>query len=359
MTMMHARMTPKKKLFLTRCYCSFWIAPSSTAFRPVIGGRRRRRWFFLPQEQRCDDSWNNGCNTRRFLSATTTPTTSGSPAVKSQKPLATNATELQMLSFYHFEPLPDPRACRDSLFESLQEIPGLRGTIYLASEGMNAQMAVPPEDLDTLLQVILTDMLFLDPFENNPPNLGDVVPIDTPTFDRLIVRIRDFVLRDGIPSDIEELDWSDDHPGPKLSPQEWYDEIVASSGNTATLLDCRNGYESDQGTFQGAIPLNTDTFQQSWDKIDQLTEELPRDEPLMIFCTGGIRCVKVGAYLKQHLGFSNVKRLQHGIIGYHQHWLDQEGNNDSVWEGENFLFDKRRFEEKEEEPTNYQLLVAE
>jgi predicted sulfurtransferase len=250
-----------------------------------------------------------------------------------------------MLSFYHFEPLPDPLACRDSLFESLQEIPGLRGTFYLASEGVNAQMAVPPEDLDTLLQVISTDMPW-DPFQNNPPNLSDVVPIDTPTFDRLIVRIRDFVLRDGIPSEIE-LDWSGPG-GPGLSPLEWHDGIV-SSGKTATLLDCRNGYESDQGTFQGSIPLDTDTFQESWDQIDQLTEDLPRDEPLRIFCTGGIRCVKVGAYLKQHLGFSNVKRLQHGIIGY-QHWLDQEGN-DSVWEGDNFLFDKRRFGEKAE-PTN-------
>ena len=195
--------------------------------------------------------------------------------------------------------------------------------------------------LDHLLDTISTVMPS-DPFSKLAPNLGDVVPIDMPTFNRLIVRTRDYVLRDGIPSDLStSLDWSD--PGPELSPQEWHDDIVQSKGKT-TLLDCRNTYESDQGSFQGAIPLDTESFQDSWDHIDEITKDLPREEPVMIFCTGGIRCVKVGAYMKQHLGFSNIKRLEHGIIGYQQ-WLEKEGKTEeeSVWEGENFLFDKRRF----------------
>lgn len=340
--MMPTRMHPTKKLLLATCY---WAAPLSTALAPgSIGGTRGQRCFFRQKEQ----GGYFFSSSARFLSEIAS-VTSGSPAIKSQKPTPTNDTELQMLSFYHFEPLTDLLACRDSLFESLHVIPGLRGTIYLASEGVNAQMAVPPgKDLESLIGILSTHMPW-DPFQENPPNFGDIVPIETPTFDRLIVRIRDFVLRDGIPAEIgESLDWTDS--GPELSPEEWLDEVVNDNGDAAvTLLDCRNGYESDQGTFERAIPLETDTFQQSWNQIDQLTKELPRDEPLMIFCTGGIRCVKVGAYLKQHLGFSNVKRLQHGIIGYQQ-WADRNvGEEASVWKGENFLFDKRRFGEEEEE----------
>jgi predicted sulfurtransferase len=271
--------------------------------------------------------------------------TGGSSAVLSQKPLPTDSTELQMLSFYHFEHLPDPLQARDELFESVQYIPGLRGTFYLAREGINAQLAVPPgEPLDSLLEVCSTVLPF-DPFASKTPNLGDVVNIETPTFNRLIVRVRDYILRDGIPNEIgESLDWSD--AGPELSASEWHDQV---KNDQAVLIDCRNLYESEQGTFQGAIPLGTDTFQDSWEKLDQITADLPRDAPVHIFCTGGIRCVKVGAYMKQHLNFSDVRRLEHGIIGYEKILEEHPEMGSSTFQGDNFLFDKRRFQENEEE----------
>ena len=111
-------------------------------------------------------------------------------------------------------------------------------------------------------------------------------------------------------------------------------------------------YESEEGTFVGATPLQTNTFQESWSKLDHMTKDHPKEKPLYIFCTGGIRCVKVGAYLKQQLGFDNVKRLKHGIIGYQQWLADNKNNNEmngSVWEGENFLFDKRHFSKSSSE----------
>ncbi len=108
-------------------------------------------------------------------------------------------------------------------------------------------------------------------------------------------------------------------------------------------------YESDEGTFHGAIPLGTNTFQESWEPLKELTRELDRNEPVHIFCTAGIRCVKVGAYLKQWLGFTDVRRLQHGVILGYQQWLADHPEGSSVWEGDNFIFDKRRFEEKIEE----------
>jgi UPF0176 protein len=224
-----------------------------------------------------------------------------------------------MLSFYHFEPLVDTPTIRDDLFDALAgNIPGIRGTIYVANEGINAQLAVPPDHLDQLVSVIVSTLPF-DPFKhtsNNGPNLGDVVPTNTPTFERLIVRTRDYILRDGISStsikDKKEsaddgncsnstlFDWTDS--GPELSPEKWHEELTAAAtaaqrkdGQTTgdegiIMLDCRNKYESDDGIFEGAVPLNTNTFQESWQKLDELTEHTRRDRPVYIYCTGGIRC---------------------------------------------------------------------
>ena len=247
--------------------------------------------------------------------ATTTIATGGPSAVRSQKPTNTTCTELQMLSFYHFDQLFEPVTdIRDSLFGAIQKIPGLRGTIYLASEGINAQLAVPPIHLAEFIkacqeQVVFADddasMLF-DEKDDNPPNLGVIVPIETPTFNRLIVRTRDYVLRDGINTKIHKtLDWSD--AGIELKPEEWQNVLTTGKQqeeesvnnnnmqqqHQPILLDCRNDYESNEGTFENAIPLNTNTFQDSWDVLDDITKDIPRDQDLQIFCTGGIRCVKV------------------------------------------------------------------
>jgi UPF0176 protein len=257
-----------------------------------------------------------------------------------------------MLSFYRFAPIEDPVETRDSLFAAIATIPGLRGTIYIAPEGLNAQLAVPRgESLDTFLEVC-ESQLPVDVFAKNAPNLGDIVPITTNTFNRLIVRTRDAVLRDGLNKDDQEyLDWDD--AGMELTPAEWDKELREPSEESSSpllLLDCRNLYESARGSFSGATPLKTQVFQDSWQELEEETKNIDKDQPVHIFCTGGIRCVKVGSYLKQKLGFSNVRRLEHGIIGYErwarEHHVDKF---ESVWEGENFLFDKRRQAAKADE----------
>jgi predicted sulfurtransferase len=228
----------------------------------------------------------------------------GSVAVRSQQPTETPSLTLQMLSFYHFEPLSDPLKARDDLFHAIKTIPGLRGTAYLAHEGINAQLAVPPgHDLDLLVSKIKETLPF-NPFQNTHdgrPNLGDIVSIDTPTFQRLIVRTRDYILRDGINNDSDNdsdeenltFDWTDS--GPELSPEQWHEELSIVNDQRrrqqdVVMFDCRNMYESDEGTFEGAVPLNTNTFQESWDRLDELTENTPRETPVYIYCTGGIRC---------------------------------------------------------------------
>jgi predicted sulfurtransferase len=313
------------------------------------------------------------------------PTTVGSLAVRSQRPPTTPTNDtaaslLQMLSFYDFREISNPAQLRDDVFEELSHsIPGIRGTLYLAHEGMNGQFAVPVdymEDFRSICQELLQlncDQRF---------NLGDIVPLSTPTFEKFIVRTRNQILRDGGMRNIKNnnlvLDWKE--AGIELSPQEWDQELrrrqqqtqheqqdsSSSSQSSSTskmplILDCRNEYESSMGTFQSAIPLNTTTFSESWDVLNQLLayqkEEstVNKSDPVYIFCTGGVRCVKVGAYMKQVLGFTNVRRLEHGIIAYQKWWDDNSEKNDgddgsskgsdkrqSLWQGENFLFDQRR-----------------
>jgi predicted sulfurtransferase len=239
----------------------------------------------------------------------------------------------------------------------------LRGTVYIAKEGINAQFSVSVGDaLQNLLETFgEKGCLPFDTFAQNPPNLGTVVEGTVPTFDRLIVRTRDYILRDGIlpqkGDDDSVLDWSD--AGVELDAKDWDEQLRlgTTSDEKIQLLDCRNTYESDQGTFRSSTPLNTQTFSETWSLLDTQVESnsLDPNEPVYIFCTGGIRCVKVGAYLKQRLGFQDVRSLKHGIIGY-ERWANDErvlkendcGSNEEeedLWVGENFLFDKRRFAE--------------
>ena len=273
-----------------------------------------------------------------------TPITGSSAAICSQKPspYSVQAKYFQMLSFYTFRSMEDVDidTLRDKAFsEFYNEISGLRGTLYIADEGVNGQFAVPSDQL-TAFQNICENLLDITDL-----NIGDRVPLDTPTFEKLIVRTRNAILRDGIKL---TLDWN--NAGEELPPSKWHQEL--ENNPQALILDCRNDYESDQGTFQNAIPLNTTTFSESWEKLDAYimahnnhnddAKKKNSEDPVYIFCTGGIRCVKVGAYLKQKLGINHVKRLEHGIIGY-QKWQSESSDRPSLWEGENFLFDQRRF----------------
>ena len=295
------------------------------------------------------------------LSLSTTPDNSssstthyGSSAIKSIKPLpllCNDDIKLQLISFYRFIHIPDPNSLRDVVFERLCAIKGssLRGTVYVANEGINAQFAVPINDVDELLRIFRYDLPF-DTFEECPPNMGSLVDSNTPTFDRLIVRTRDCILRDGLnnkhSTDDDQLDWND--AGAELDASVWDMELRRQQQKNVQLLDCRNLYESNEGSFVSATPLNTNAFSETWSVIDdQVASQMIKPaEPVYIYCTGGIRCVKVGAYLRQRHGFDDVRRLKHGIIGY-ERWDAQrkteDGENSSpLWVGENFVFDKRR-----------------
>lgn len=162
-------------------------------------------------------------------------------------------------------------------------------------------------------------------------NLGETrANWDVLPFKKLVVKPRRFVLTDGLP---ERYDWNDN--GRALSPSEWHEELVEGQ---PVVIDCRNDYESDIGSFDDATALNTTIFSESWDRLDKLLKTTPKESKIMTYCTGGIRCVKVNAYLKQKLGFNNIYRLSGGIISY-ENWAER---NNSRFKGKNYVFDDRR-----------------
>ena len=244
---------------------------------------------------------------------------------------------LQMLSAFKFAQIDAARLepLRDELAAALAAL-RVRGTVYLAPEGVNLQCAVAPADVAALRAALTA-----------PPelrslrlNLGETVDAeaaaDDAPFKRLVVKTRPQVLTDGLPT---PLDWT--AAGEAVAPARWA-EALAQPG--AVVLDCRNDYESDAGAFEGAEPLGTATFAESWEVLRRRLDGVDKDTPVLTYCTGGIRCVKTNAYIKQQLGFTRTYRLEDGIIGYNRHLREHPGEG-SVWRGENFVFDRRRAEQ--------------
>jgi predicted sulfurtransferase len=148
------------------------------------------------------------------------------------------------------------------------------------------------------------------------------------------------VLTDGLPA---PLDWR--NAGRDLPAAAWHAEL-ASLPTDAVVLDCRNDFESALGSFAQAEPLGTQAFSQSWDALRSRLASTPRDAPIYTFCTGGIRCVKVNAWLEAEMGFNNTARLRDGIHGY-MRFVEAEAERQarspaelSHWRGANFVFYK-------------------
>ena len=246
------------------------------------------------------------------------------------------------LSFFKFAHIKCPDTMAVEVKDML-ETKGVLGTVYIAKEGINAAMSIPTKTLCSLKQGF--EDIDGTYFSDIRVNLGECMPHnDTQLFKKLIVRSRNQILTDGLP---DTLDWTD--CGEELPASRWHVELEQDE---PLILDCRNTYESDLGTFRNAKPLETDIFSESWKKIDRMLENVSKEKKIMTFCTGGIRCVKVNAYIKQKLGYNNVYRLSDGIISY-ENWINSDDNVDtedkmSKFEGTNYLFDGRRRQKQED-----------
>lgn len=246
----------------------------------------------------------------------------------------------QMVSFFRFAPLlaSELPLLRFRMLQTLGRLHAL-GSVYIAAEGVNAQLIVPQSRVGDL-----GDELRSLGFE---PNFAEVVDAEARPFDKLVVKERAQVLTDGLE---ETLDWA--RAGRELSPEEWHRRLTQPMTQPPSaegaeeqparplLLDCRNVYETDVGRFEGAEPVGTETFSETWEALRERLAGVPSDAPIMTYCTGGIRCVKVNAFLEQQLGFTNTMRLHDGINGYLRH-LRTHPDEPSAWQGKNFVFDKR------------------
>jgi UPF0176 protein len=222
-------------------------------------------------------------------------------------------------ALYRFVPLDDFVQRQEPIQQQMVAC-GVRGTLLLASEGINGTVAGSREGIDHLLTFLRSDPRLAD--LDVKESLCDAMP-----FKRSRVRLKKEIVTLGVEG-IDPLD----SVGTYVEPQQWNDLI---NDPEVTLIDTRNDYEVAIGTFKGAISPDTHTFREFPDFVDQQLD--PRKhKKVAMFCTGGIRCEKSTALLKQK-GFQEVYHLRGGILKY----LELIPEEQSQWEGECFVFDQR------------------
>ena len=242
-------------------------------------------------------------------------------------------------TFYAFTPVEDPAATVGRLDAALRGSGSAMGTVTVAAEGANGALAVPVAAKGALAALLARAAPELFPTARAAAaalNWDAAVADDAP-FHALKVRSRAKCLADGLAA---PLDWAD---GPAPLAADAWEAAIARPG--AIVLDVRNAYESALGTFDAATPLGTAAFVETFARLDEILADAPRDGPVRMFCTGGVRCVKAGAYVKQALGFSDVRSLDQGVVGYDRWRKDAAGDGEeappSTFAGETFVFDKR------------------
>jgi len=227
------------------------------------------------------------------------------------------------ISFYRYVSIPNPTDLRNELYKYWSEL-NCFGRIYIAHEGINAQMSVPEENWNSFLAHLNASGYFKDvPIKHAVDGNGK-------SFYKLIVKVREKVVSDGITD--ETFDAS--KTGTYLNAQQFNEAI---ENENTIVVDMRNHYESEVGKFDRAFCPDADTFREELPLvIDHLKGQ--EDKKIIMYCTGGIRCEKASAYLK-HKGFSDVNHLQGGIIQYAKEIKEQ--GLESKFKGVNFVFDER------------------
>ena len=230
------------------------------------------------------------------------------------------------VSFYRYVIINNLNKLRDELYKDWNKL-GVLGRIYLAKEGINAQLSVPEHNWEALKININASKYF----SNIPFKIA--VEDDGKSFFKLTIKIRDQIVADGL----ETGDYDVTNVGKHLTAEEWNHAIE----NGGTVVDMRNHYESEIGKFKGAICPDVETFKEELPKVKKMLKGKEKEQ-ILLYCTGGIRCQKTSAYLK-HYGFNNVNQLHGGIIDYARQ-LKQNSSLENNFQGKNFVFDERRGE---------------
>ncbi|SFE50196.1 oxygen-dependent tRNA uridine(34) hydroxylase TrhO [Flavobacterium xueshanense] len=228
------------------------------------------------------------------------------------------------LSFYAYAQISNPTQFRNKLFLAWNSLEVL-GRIYVASEGINAQLSLPADNFYAFKDTIeVYDFM-------KGIRLNIAVEQDDHSFLKLTVKVRDKIVADGLADETFDVT----NIGIHLKAKE-FNELL-DDPNTI-VVDMRNHYESEIGHFTKAIKPDVDTFRESLPIIEEQLAEHKQDKKLLMYCTGGIRCEKASAYFK-HKGFENVYQLEGGIIEYTRQ-VKAEGL-ESKFIGKNFVFDHR------------------
>lgn len=227
------------------------------------------------------------------------------------------------LSFYRYVKIDNVEEFRNTLFDAFANL-NVLGRIYVAHEGINAQLSVPEQNFEGFKDFINANTFLKDvPFKI-------AVEDDGKSFYKLIVRIKNKIVADGLHDDSFDVTNVGNH-------------LDAVSFNKAVenpdtiVIDMRNHYESEVGKFENAVCPDADTFRDALPKAVDLVKG-KEDQKILLYCTGGIRCEKASAYFKHH-GFKDVNQLYGGIIEYARE-VKQKGLP-SHFIGKNFVFDER------------------
>ncbi len=230
------------------------------------------------------------------------------------------------LSFYRYVKIKDPKAMRDMLFDKFSEL-GCLGRIYIAHEGINAQMNVPEHN-----------WIVFDKFIQNIPEFSGVpykIAVEEKSkgtlssFLKLIVKVRPKIVADGL----DDATFDPSNTGDYATAE----DVNSMIERGVTVIDMRNFYEAMIGHFKGAKIMEVDTFREQLKKVHDMFRD-KKDEEVLLYCTGGIRCEKASAWMK-HNGFKNVKHIKGGIIEY-AHQVKEKGLQNKFL-GKNFVFDER------------------
>ena len=238
-----------------------------------------------------------------------------------------NSQERITLSFYKYFKLGNPKIFRDHLFVTWSKL-DILGRIYIANEGINAQLSVPKENINDFKET-LQDIIPL-----NKIRLNFALEHHSKSFLKLTIKIRKKIVADGL----DDKTFDVTNIGKHLDAENF--NKMLNDSNTV-CIDMRNHYESEIGFFKGAIKPNVDTFRESLEIIDNELKKNGSEKNYLMYCTGGIRCEKASAYLK-HKGLKNVYQLEGGIIEYSRQVKEKKLKNNFL--GKNFVFDERRGE---------------
>lgn len=228
------------------------------------------------------------------------------------------------LSFYTYAHILNPQQFRDELFIAWNGLDVL-GRIYIAKEGINAQLSLPATNMKAFKEHLDTYSFMKD------IRLNVAVEQDNKSFLKLKIKVRNKIVADGLHDDSFDVT----NIGIHLKARD-FNRMMED--NNTIVVDMRNHYESEIGHFEGAITPDVDTFRQSLPIINEQLKEYKDDKNILMYCTGGIRCEKASAYFK-HMGFKNVFQLEGGIIEYTRQ-INTEGL-ESKFIGKNFVFDNR------------------